>query len=233
MTIAIGINAGLYGILAADTRITYLKPKSPFYDDNESKVQKTNMGLITGAGFAPLIDLVNSRFSTKIITDTNIMLLIIKEAREEIRQIWNHDPMIDTSIAQTGWIFTYYTFLNEVSTLRVGVYHESLNPDNFVFYGPGDPAIIYPSELNKQLVETIHPTIIEKIVIPSDQSEIQSTIQQNIVKIMALIKALFPYCQSISNRFQVGIHMNGQMGISGMLDIPDESQNFSFNLKLE
>ena len=233
MTIAIGINAGLYAILAADTRTTYFHPKSPFHDDNSSKVSKTTMGLITGTGFVQLLDLVKSRLSTETITNTNTVLDVIKEAREEIRLSCKHYSRVDTSIAQTGWIFSYYTFLNDVSTLRLGLYHENLSPDDFVLYGPGDPAIIYPVELTEQEVKTIHPNIINEIVIPRDQSEIQSSIQQNIVKLVALIKALLPYCQSISNRFQIGIHQNGQMGISEIVDIPDENQISGFNIKLE
>ena len=232
MTIAIGINAGLYAILAADTRVTYFSSNSSFYDDDKSKIQKTSMGLITGAGFVQLLDLVNSRLAIEAITNTDTTLAIIKEAREEIRQKWQHYSQIDSAIEQTGWIFSYYTILNKVSTLRLGVYHKRLSEDDFVLYGAGDPAIIYPSELNEQEVKIVRP-IVDKIDIPKDQSAIQSSIQQNIAKVVTLIKILFPICQSISNRFQIGIHMNGQMGISEIVDIPDESQVYNFNIALK
>jgi hypothetical protein len=232
LTIAIGINAGLYAILAADTRVTYFSPKSSFYDDNKSKVHKTSTGLITGAGFVPLLDLVNSRLAIETITNTNTILSIIKEAREEIRQSWKHYSLIDDSIAKTGWIFSYYTLLNEISTLQLGVYHNNLSSDDFILFGPGDPAIIYPSELIDQEVKIVR-SIVDKIDIPKDQSEIQSSIQQNVVKVVALIKILVPLCQSISNRFQIGIHMNGQMGISEIVDIPDEGQVYDFSIAIK
>lgn len=51
MTIAIGLNLGSYAILAADTRTTYYLDGRPFlYDDSTPKVQRTTIGLITGAG---------------------------------------------------------------------------------------------------------------------------------------------------------------------------------------
>ncbi len=237
MTIAIGINAGLYAILAADTRTTYYHPRFPstalFHDDNKSKIQKTTVGLIIGAGFVQLLDLVNNRLATETITNTNATLSVIKESLEEIRKRWKHYPMIDTAIAQTGWILSYYTYINDIPTLRLGAYHDDLNSDNFVLYAPGDSAIIYPVEITEQAVKTIHPEIINTIVIPSDQSEIQSSIQNNIAKLVVLIQALFPYCESISSRFQVGIHLDGKVGISEIIDISDEKYVSGFNIKLE
>ena len=219
MTIAIGINAGLYAILAADTRTTYFLKDSPFHDDNSSKVHKTTMGLITGAGFCPLLNFVNNKLEIENIENTSTMLSIIKEAREQIRQKWQHYSLIDSWIEQTGWIFSYFSPINDKQTLRLGVYHKSLVVDNYLLYGVGDPAIIYPSEITHEEVDNIHPNILSKIVIPNNQSEIQSSIQHNTTIIAALILALSPLCRSISNRFQIGIHMNGQIGISQITDI--------------
>lgn len=230
MTIAIGINLGLYAILAADTRTTYFTPNSPFHDDNKSKVHKTTMGLITGAGFCPLLDFVNTRLATVKIENSYSMLSIIKEAREQIRQKWQHYSLIDSSIEQTGWIFSYYTPENDKQTLRVGAYHQSLNKDDYVLYGVGDPVIIYPSELTHEEVDNIHPNILSKIAIPNNQSEIQSSIQHNTTIIAALILALSPLCRSISNRFQIGVHMNGQIGVSQITDI---QVNGKFELTLQ
>lgn len=179
MTIAIGINLGLYAILAADTRTTYFTPNSPFYDDNTSKVHKTTIGLVTGAGFSPLLDCVNKRLANETVEKSDSILSIMKESREQIRQKWQHYSLIDICIEQTGWIFSYYTPENNMQTLRFGAYHESLNKDNDVLYGIGDPVIIYPSELTHKEVDSIHPNIFSKIIIPNNHSEIQSSIQHN------------------------------------------------------
>ncbi|GAI77065.1 unnamed protein product [marine sediment metagenome] len=232
MTIAIGINAGLYTILAADTRTTYFLRDSPFHDDDSSKVHKTTMGLITGAGFCPLLDFVNNRLATETIENTNSMLLVIKQARKQIRKRWQHYALIDSAIEQTGWIFSYFSPIDDKLTLRLGAYHQSLSMDNYVLYGVGDPAIIYPSELSHEEVDDIHPNILSRIVIPNNQSEIQSSIQHNATIIAALILALSPRCRSISNRFQIGIHMNGQRGVSKITDIQIDGK-FELNITFD
>ncbi len=231
MTIAIGINAGLYAILAADTRTTYFSKDSPFHDDNSSKVHKTTIGLITGAGFCPLLDFVNNRLATETIENTDSILLIIKEAQEQIRKRWQHYSLTDSYIEETGWIFSYYASIDNEPTLRLGAYHKSLSLDNYSLYGVGDPAIIYPHELTREVVDNIHPDIRSKIIIPQKQSEIQSSIQHNATIIAAVIFALAPNCRSISNRIQIGIHMNGQRGISEITDIKTDGK-FERNITL-
>ncbi len=232
MTIAIGINLGSYAILAADTRTTYHRFGMPFYDDNSSKVQKTMMGLITGAGFLPLLDSVKRKLATEQITNTERVLSIITEEREKTLQAWRIHSQIDSWIEQTGWIFNYTTPLNNEPTLRVGIFHPSINKEMYVTYEVGSPEIIFPVELDPETTKAIYEPILQRIKVPSDSSELQSSIEQNSVIIGAVINALQPHCPSISRRFQVGIHSGGQVGISDLTDI-QANGTFSLNIKLE
>lgn len=232
MTIAIGINLDSYAILAADTRTTYHKLGTPFYDDNSSKVQKTTMGLITGAGFCPVLDSVKSRLETEQITNTNSILSIIKEESKKTQQTWQTHSQIHSWMEQTGWIFSYTTLLNNQLLLRLGIFHPSISKDEFGIYEVGKPAIIFPVELDREKVEAICDPILQKIKVPADSSELQSSIDQNIAVISALINTLQPHCPSISRRFQVGIHSAGQMGIPDLTDI-QANGTFSLNIKLE
>ena len=231
MTIAIGINLGLYAILAADTRTTYHKPGIPFYDDNSSKVQKTAMGLITGAGFCPALDSVKNRLETEQITNTDAVLSIIKEESKKTQQTWQTHPQIHSWMEQTGWIFSYTTLLNNQPLLRLGIFHPSISKDEFGIYEVGKPAIIFPVELDREKVEAICDPILQKIKVPADSSELQSSVERNTAIIAAVINALQPHCPSISRRFQVGIHSGGQLGISDLTDIQEDG-TFSLSIKL-
>lgn len=231
MTIAIGINLGLYAILAADTRTTYHKLGMPFYDDNSSKVQKTTMGLITGAGFCSVLDSVKSRLETEQIINTDSVLSIIKEESKKTQQTWQTHPQIHSWMEQTGWIFSYTTLLNNQPLLRLGIFHPSISKDEFGIYEVGKPAIIFPVELDREKVEAIYDPILQKIKIPADSSELQSSVERNTAVIAAVINALQPHCPSISRRFQVGIHSGGQLGISDLTDIQEDG-TFSLSIKL-
>ena len=204
----------------------------PFYDDNSSKVQKTTMGLITGAGFCTLLDGVKRKLAIEQVTDTERVLGIINEETEMALNAWRAYPQIESWIEQTGWIFSYMTLLNDQPLLRVGVFHPSLNKEMYVTYEAGDPAIIFPVELDSGIVKVIHDLVLKRIKVPTDVAELQSSIEQNSTVIGAVISELQPYCPSISRRFQIGIHSGGQTGVSDLVDIKDDGK-FSLNIKLD
>ena len=232
MTIAIGINLGSYAILAADTRTTYHVSGMPFYDDNSSKVQGTTMGLITGAGLCPLLDSVKKKLVTEQVTNTERVLGIIKEETEMTLNAWRAHPQIESWIEQTGWIFSYTTLLNDQPLLRVGVFHPSLNREMYVTYEVGNPAIIFPVELNSGIAIAVNDSTQKRIKVPTDVADVQSSIEQNAAVIGAVISELQPHCLSISKRFQIGIHSGAQTGISDFVDIGDDG-TFSLDIKLD
>jgi hypothetical protein len=121
---------------------------------------------------------------------------------------------------QAGF-FTYYTALGNNPVLRVGIFHPSISTEMHATYEIGAPVIIYPSDLERRVVDEIHPVILKKLVIPHDDSEFQATINRNLSVVSALIRTLKPRCPSISNRLQFGIHKGNQKGISNLLDLND------------
>ena len=231
MTIAFGINLDSYAILAADTRTTWDIFGVPYYDDESSKVQSTTIGLITGAGFLPLLEAVKKKLAQETITDTDRLLCIIQEETSRIGKEWNGRSQIDTWVEKTGWIFSYYTVLNNAPRLRVGVFHPSISKEMYATFEVGKPAIIYPVELERSAVDAIHSDILKNLVIPADDSEFQKTVDRNVSVIGALIRALQPHCPSISNRLQFGIHKGSQTGISSLLNLNDATSIVHFNLE--
>ena len=204
----------------------------PFYDDNSSKVQKTTMGLITGAGFSPLLDGVKRKLAIEQVTDTERVLGIINEETERTLNAWRAHPQIESWIERTGWIFSYTTMLNDQPLLRVGVFHPSLNKEMYVTYEVGDPAIIFPVELDSGTAKVIHDLVMQRIKVPTDAAELQPSIERNSTVIGGVISELQQHCPSISRRFQIGIHSGGQTGVSDLVDIKDDG-TISLNIKLD
>lgn len=231
MTIAIGINLGLYAILAADTRETVERLGSPFFDDNKSKVHKTTMGLIAGAGLVQLLDAVNAQLASETITSTERISAIVAEEGERVRRQFAKYSKLDWALANTGWIFSYITVLDGNPTLRLGIIHPSIENGRCTLYPIGEPAVIFPVELDKEAVEGLWETFIGRIHVPADDTEVQKSIEQNLKLIARLVFLLQPHCISISRRLQVGIHMDSQAKISEMIDIKDDG-SFSLNMKL-
>jgi hypothetical protein len=221
MNIAIGINLGLYAILVGDTRVIDEENGTQINRDDQDKVHKTKMGLITGAGFVQLLDNVTKRIEVEPITNTEILLSVIKEEYAAIRKKWGIYSQLESWISQTAWIFSYTTFKNGQYNLRVGMFHPSINQENHVIYEVGYPAIILPKELDTKTGNAICEPIMGKIIVPEDPGEIQSSIDHNVAVIVDVINALRPFCSFISRRFQVGIHRGDKVGVSEIIDIQE------------
>lgn len=80
MTLIVGFNMVAYALLVADTRLTFIRPDgSTYYHDDCEKIQRTGMGIITGAGFGNLLDAVKDRLADEEIIRTERVAEIINE----------------------------------------------------------------------------------------------------------------------------------------------------------
>ena len=109
MTLIVGFNFGSYALIGADARVSYYPDgQLQFRDDNE-KIRETSLGLITGAGFANLLDLVKVRLLRQTASNTDEIISIIKEERERLKQApWWGEKRIQEALQTTAWMFTYY-----------------------------------------------------------------------------------------------------------------------------
>jgi len=190
------------------------------------------MGLITGAGFCTLLDGVKRKLATEQVVDTERVLRIIKEETAVTRNAWGAYPQMESWIEQTGWIFSYMTVLDDQPLLRLGVFHPSLNREMYATYAVGNPAIISPIELASEIANEIHHLLLKRIKVPTGVVDLQSSIEQNSTLIGTVISELQRSCPSISRRFQIGIHIGGQTGISELVDIKNDG-TFGLNIKLD
>lgn len=126
------------------------------------------MGLITSAGFCTLLDSIKRKLAIEQVTDTERVLGIINEETGRTLNAWRAHPQIESWVEQTGWIFSYTTLLNDQPLLRVVIFHLSLNKEMYVTYEVGDPAIIFPVELDSGTAKVIHDLVLQRIEVTTD-----------------------------------------------------------------
>lgn len=228
MTIALGIHLGTYAMLAADTRITY-----PTYlwlhDDAARKIQKTTLGLITGAGYVPLLDQVKRKLATESPTNTNDILAIIREARANMLEAGGE---VQSLVQTTGWIFTYNSLADGQAVTRLAIFHPSVSMTEIGLYAKGDPCIVFPPEVPRDAADSITAEIKRSVKLPSELEPFDDNLGKNCSVIAVLIKSLQPYCPSISKRFQIGVHISEKTAISDIIDIP-EDKPFQIHLNFD
>ena len=224
MTIAIGINFDAYVLLAADTRTTRYNWDGSIRDyvDDSIKIQKTTVGLITGAGSKELLDLVKDKLEKEKITHTNQILNVIKKERLHYRRLFWRTAEED--IKMTGWIFTCTTVENNNPKLRLGIFHPSLSLDKLAFYEENYPAVINPHEATEEVVEEIVDFLKKKIKPFKEFTTLSDSIQYHWRLIARLIQKIQPVFPSISSHCQIGVHtLEGLKGISSILKDTDPS----------
>lgn len=147
---ALGVNFGAYVMLAADTRTIFYSWDGIVgnYMDDSVKIQRTTMGLITGAGSKGLLDFVKDRLGREKITHTNQILSIIDEERSRYRSSFWRKPEKD--IKMTGWVFSYLTAVeNGGPALRFGIVHPTFG-EVLGLYEDCCPAVISPFEATEE-----------------------------------------------------------------------------------
>lgn len=97
MTLLAGINLGSYVVMGADTRVSWYPPDGTFrFHDEGEKIQKTNIGLITGAGLINILDDVKKQLSEHDdITHTKQLEVMMHEALNRFRNArdWSDQPL--------------------------------------------------------------------------------------------------------------------------------------------
>jgi len=218
MTIALGIDFGNYIFMAADTRISYylLGRKISFHDDS-TKIYKTKIGLITGAGYSDLLDSVKKRLAEIEVDNTNKILDIIKDERSK------YEKEIDNkSLESTRWILSYTTIVKNNIRFRVALYDPSGGHYLGIVKEENKPLIIFPSEASEKEVKKLAPVLEDKIKPFNEFNDLSESIQYHCEIIGIFIKAIQPKYPSMSALFQFGIHSHAGCGISPIINLKEQ-----------
>ena len=197
------------------------------YTDDSEKIQKTKIGIITGAGSLELLEIVKERMKREPVTHTNQIIDMIKEARTDYRRRFWLTAARD--IEMTGWIFTYTTLVENEPKLRVGIVHPSIG-DVLGLYEINHPALICPVEATRGEANAISDFLLKAIKPSKEFATSSESIQYHWSIIATLIRKIQPTHPSMSPYSQIGIHtLDGQTGISPI--VKDDESNITIELE--
>lgn len=229
MSIVIGFNLIHYALLVADTRISYYPKGGHRYRDNEPKVRRTTMGLISGAGVCEFLDPVTDALASTKISNTGDFIDLVRAQRKVVdaSPIMN-DAFAKSVVDKTAWMVTYVTFPAQTKSemtpelaaqgkMRLAVtnpadnYELSLLKDNSAYVMP--PTSLTEEELEKWsrfLNDSIRP------ITPSE--EIGDNLLFHIGLAAAVIREVAKTHPSVSPTFQAGFQtLSFSVGISSIV----------------
>jgi len=196
-----------------------------WYDDKSEKIQKTAIGLITGAGFKPLLDSVKEKLRDQVINHTDQIIEII---HQETSTFLDKYPLDHESLLNTGWLFSYITLYGVEPMLRLALIH--LKEGFMIKLVPeGESLVVMPSEATPEQAEVVNKVIQEYMKPLYDISELEDNIRYHVMIIKGIIDSIHGIYRSMSKSFQVGVQLrDGRTGISPLIT----NKTVNFNIKL-
>ena len=240
MTLLVGMHLGSYVIIAADTRASWYTPKGKFgYRDDAEKVRETDLGLITGAGLANILDPVKDALATNDhgVRTTHDLEALMRNAREAYRDEvdwWNAKPYLWEAFEITGWLFTYQggdSPTAETCTLRLACASGS---DGFRcrLIAPDQVYVSTPTGLAQEQVDAFRDWINEQLIPLASPSDFSANLNHHIGLIREVMKAVADLNDGVSAQFQVGVHTHGVPGGGSYVGISQIVADDKFNLAL-
>lgn len=220
MTIAIGLHLGSYVMLVADTRTTnYLFGQPTQFRDDSEKIHRTGFGLLTGAGYCPLLDGLEGRFAALSNGgSTNDLLRIAREERARLEPQMRMARLLSGKVVDnTGWIFTYLTEADGDFKLRLGLLHPTIGDREFAVYGSGQSCMIAPAEATPKQADILISGFEKRMkpLIELELNALQESIAYHSNLMSSLVREASPLFPSISALSQVGVHViSNHWGIS-------------------
>lgn len=221
MTLVLGFHLDQYVMLAADTRVTWFPPGCPMaYRDEQTKISRTSLGLITGAGLISLLDAVKSRLEFEHVFPSDRIVDIAREERQRFERDprYRHDPRVAESLQTTGWLFTYFTAVDGSYRLRLAVCHP-ITDYKLALVNENAGFAMMPAGANADQAESVSRWLQKEIIPLAEIPDLQESIQHHALVAAAITRSVADEFDSVSRSFNIGVQtIAGHSGISPFID---------------
>lgn len=207
MTLMVGLHLSDYVIIASDKKeVTELNGIVVPLSEDVNKLINTNMGLITGAGFADLLNSVKKRISLNQICHTDEILNIIKSEREAFAENYGYTEELKQKILlYTSWLFSYRTIIDNEIRMRLAIYHPSIDEQYYATVNDHDIIIIPPFDMVPDRAQLLEERLRSDMLSLDIEPDVNLNMSHNIRQILALMAEVSEISESVSNTCDVGV----------------------------
>jgi hypothetical protein len=232
MTMVVGMNAGHYVLLMADTRTTFLPPGRPaVWRDGRKKIQQTKLGLIAGAGAIGFLDAVQARLAGEDgnqIGHLDDIRRIIAEQRHTSRPPDGAEVREQKGFAHTAWLLTYLNPKERYEDwLRLAVI-EGATGDSWRARR-GQVMLLMPTDSDLDATQRLNAVLEEGLRVQENPGDLTDSLNRNIALSALAIEAVADENAEVSRSFQVGVYTRD--GLSAVSEIV-QHRNDRFSLAL-
>jgi hypothetical protein len=215
MTLIVGLHLGGYALIAADTRLSFYPNGIHMFRDDEEKIRRTTElgGVISGAGWAELLDRVKERLSTERITVIDRIVEITTETVAHAKTLPGaSDPMVVEALKTTGWMFTFIGTDNSTeppsAVLRLGILGandtgiRAVQPKSWYLFPPtGTTPEQYEEWAAHMRTGLLPPTV------PMDVEAFGKNLAHHVGIVGELMQKVAAANPGVARTFQIGVHI--------------------------
>lgn len=230
MTLLVGMNIGDYGIIAADKKeVVVSQGIIAACRDDVNKIVQTDMGLITGSGYAPLLNKVKQEVARTRINHTDQLIGIMQAQRALAEVSLNNNPNPDIFLENTGWLYSYWTRSDTgIRVLRIAFNHPSLVIDKVYCIGKNTAQLVFPWDVSKDDGDLIQSRINSELVIHDNSDGINESIRHNLGLVLSATYEVSRLSETVSKTCDIGlITIDGDLLIANNVCIDDQDITFT------
>lgn len=164
MTCILVAHLGSEVVVAADKRVVRYEADGTrtVIGDNEEKIVRTAVGIVTGCGALPMLEPVKNVLSTEGFATTDEVLELIQQTRNAYAEANAANPRLAADLAETSWLFTYPAMANEQAVTRAVFFHQSISTENFAVVGEGR-VMCFPGGFSREQAQEVQAQLQEVV----------------------------------------------------------------------
>ncbi|AGZ36362.1 MAG: hypothetical protein ACOKSU_14540 [Pseudomonas sp.] len=219
MTCILVAHLGDEVIIAADKRVTQITEQGVRIPcgDNEEKIVRTEVGIITGAGTLAMLDPVKSLVGEHGFGSPDEVLELILQTRASFAQVHSDSPRLAADLAETSWMFTYPTLVNDQPVTRFVYFHQHHSAESLCGLTEGR-VMCFPGGLAPEQAEALQVKLQAVVTLALESVPI-SQVRQSVVSCMlTLMSEAADISTSVSSACDIalvdGRHVDIALGVS-------------------
>lgn len=227
MTCILVAHLGDVVIIATDKRVTQITEygvKIPC-GDNEEKIVRTEVGVITGAGSVAMLDPVKSLVRDHGFDSPDDVLRLILHIRDSFSEVHANSPRLAADLAETSWMFTYPTVVNDQAVTRFVYFHQHHSAESLCGLTEGR-VMCFPSGFSLEQAQALQARL-QAVVTEALESLPANQVRQSVVSCMlTLMSETADISETVSSTCDIALVNSRQVNIALSVTESDDVLEF-------
>lgn len=228
MTCILVAHLGDEVIIAADKRVTQITQdgvKIP-HGDNEEKIVRTKVGVITGAGSVAMLDPVKSYVRDHGFNSPDDVLDLILRTRDSFSELHAESPRLQEDLAETSWMFTYPTVVNDEAVIRFAYYHQQHGADSLRRLDEGK-VMCFPGGFSLEQAQELQAELQGVVTAALDSYPIDQVRQLVVSYMLTLISEVSATSETVSGTCDIALVDGSEVMVAISVRAGDQSLTFA------